>query len=331
MTAPLLRALLVEDSEDDATLTFLELKRQGYDASVHRVESEPELLRALATSRWDIVLSDWSMPRFSALAALGVVQKHDPDLPFLIISGTIGEEAAVTALKAGADDFLVKGKLSRLGTAIERELRERNARVAQRDAERARAKAELRFRRLWESGLVGISVSDLAGPILEANDKYLDLIGYSRAELDSGALSWKELTAPESREGNDSAAAQLKARGVAKAWEKEYLRKDGSRAPVLVGAATLDPETSITLVLDLTERKRLEDQFRQTQKLEAIGSLAGGVAHDFNNLMSVVLSYATLAADGLPEGDPLAEDLGEIRQAAERSAASRCSSREHST
>ncbi len=317
MSAPL-RALLVEDSEDDATLTFLELKRQGYEPSVHRVETEPDLTRALTTSRWDVVLSDWSMPRFGALAALAIVQKHDPDLPFLIISGTIGEEAAVTALKAGADDFLIKGKLSRLGTAIERELRERSARAAQRDAELARAKAELRFRRLWESGLVGISVAELSGSILEANTKYLDLIGYTREELDAGELSWKEMTPPEFAAGSLSAAAQLNEVGVARAWEKEYLRKDGTRVPVLVGVAKLDGDTSISLVLDLSERKRLEDQVRQTQKLEAIGALAGGVAHDFNNLMSVVLSYATLAGDGLPEGDPLGEDLSEIRQAAER-------------
>src|SRR5580704_17835616 len=132
-----LRILLVEDSQDDADLTVVELRRLGYSFTHQRVQDEQNLRLALQATSWDLVLSDWSMPAFSARAALSVVRDCGLDVPFLIVSGTVGEDAAVEALHAGADDFLVKGKLTRLGVAIERELRERELRKSRRRAEEA--------------------------------------------------------------------------------------------------------------------------------------------------------------------------------------------------
>jgi signal transduction histidine kinase len=119
-----LRALIVEDSEQDAALLVRELRRGGYDLSFERVETPDTMQAALDKNSWDVVLSDYSMPRFSAPAALALVRGLDIDLPFIIISGTIGEETAVTSLRAGAHDFLVKGSLARLLPAIEREMGE---------------------------------------------------------------------------------------------------------------------------------------------------------------------------------------------------------------
>ena len=120
----LLRVLLIEDSEDDTLLLLRELKRSGYELEFERVETASAMQSALSQKTWDLILSDYSMPEFSAPKALELLKASGLDLPFIIISGTIGEESAVAALKAGANDFLVKGKFSRLGPAIERELRE---------------------------------------------------------------------------------------------------------------------------------------------------------------------------------------------------------------
>jgi two-component system cell cycle sensor histidine kinase/response regulator CckA len=313
-----LRALVADDSDDDCTLTIRELRRQGYDTSYVRVEGERALREALRDPSFEIVLSDWSMPSFDALAVLSIVREVAVDLPVVIISGTVGEETAVDALLAGASDFLVKGKLSRLGPAIERELRQRSARAAQRDAETALHASELRFKRLWDSGIVGLSVSDLSGVLLEGNDTLLAMTGHPRADLAAGKLSAMSLTPPEWHRDGIQALARLRAGEAAGPWEQEYLRRDGSRVPVLVATAALEDDRSIAITLDLTERKRLEEQFRQAQKMEAIGALAGGVAHDFNNLLTVILSYAHFVLAGGEATPAVADDVDKIRLAGER-------------
>ncbi|MBZ5516259.1 MAG: response regulator, partial [Acidobacteriia bacterium] len=155
MSIPL-RALIVEDSEDDTQLLLRVLRRGGYDVTHERVEAAAEMQAALARQAWDIVLSDYRMPGFSGLAALEILKESGLDLPFIIISGTIGEDIAVAAMKAGAHDYLMKGKLARLGPAIERELREVEDRRARRQAEEALAESEARFRSLVENATVGI-------------------------------------------------------------------------------------------------------------------------------------------------------------------------------
>ena len=133
----LLRVLIVEDSEDDAELLAIELERGGYSVIHHRVETKEEMEAALKKSpAWDIVLADYSMPKFSAIAALNLLKEWELDLPFVIVSGKIGEDTAVAAMKAGAHDYLVKGKLARLIPAVERELREAVLREEYRAAQK---------------------------------------------------------------------------------------------------------------------------------------------------------------------------------------------------
>jgi PAS domain S-box-containing protein len=185
----------------------------------------------------------------------------------------------------------------------------------------------MRFRRLSESGIVGIAVADVFGNTLDANDAYLRMIGYTREEMLSGAVKWSDLTPPEWQHTDQDATEQLKATGVAPPWEKEMLRKDGGRTPILIGVAMLDFPNVITFIADLTERKRAEEalrqsenQLRQAQKMEAVGQLAGGVAHDFNNMLSVILSYGEMVFDDLEPGHPSRDDVAEIRKAGERAA-----------
>ena len=125
-----LRALMVEDVEQDALLAVRELTRGGFDVAFERVETPEAMSVALAAQLWDVIITDYSMPRFSALLALALMKERNLDLPFIIVSGTVGEDLAVEALRAGAHDFMVKGKFARLVPAVERELRDCKARGA---------------------------------------------------------------------------------------------------------------------------------------------------------------------------------------------------------
>ncbi len=186
--------------------------------------------------------------------------------------------------------------------------------------------SESRFRALTDSGVAGIAIAEPRG-IVEANEAFLAMVGYTREDLLNGALSPAALTPPELLRANDAALEEVRARGFATPWETDYVKKDGSRVPCLVGVSAIDASRTIYFVIDLSQRKQIEsalerseNQLRQAQKMEAVGRLAGGVAHDFNNLLSVILSYSSIAVETLRPEDPLRGDLEEIVIAGGRAA-----------
>jgi two-component system, cell cycle sensor histidine kinase and response regulator CckA len=196
-----------------------------------------------------------------------------------------------------------------------------------RRAQEALRASESRFRRLWDSGIILITVSDRQGNIIDINEAGVRMLGYSRAEELISHVRWPELTPREWSAADEKALKQLELGGVAQPWEKELLRRDGTRVPILAGAALLDDATGIAIAIDLSEGKRIEAalrqtemQLRQAQKMEAVGRLAGGIAHDFNNVLSVILSYADLLVAELRSTDPLRDDILEIKKAAARAA-----------
>ena len=130
-----LQVLVIEDSEDDAALLVVELRRAGYAPVCHRVETSEALDAALARQPWDLIIADYYLPQFDGLTALALVKEKGLDVPFIIVSGHITEETAVAAMKAGAHDYVMKEKLARLGPAVERELREAEVRRGRRRAE----------------------------------------------------------------------------------------------------------------------------------------------------------------------------------------------------
>src|SRR2546429_8383737 len=130
-----LRVLMVEDSEDDARLMLRELRGAGYDLTHERVDTAAALEAALDRHPWDLVIGDYSMPHFSGTAALAILRERGLDIPYICVSGTITEELAVAAMKAGANDYVTKGQLKRLLPAIERELREARGRATPRPTE----------------------------------------------------------------------------------------------------------------------------------------------------------------------------------------------------
>ncbi|HVB37068.1 MAG TPA: PAS domain S-box protein, partial [Vicinamibacterales bacterium] len=189
-----------------------------------------------------------------------------------------------------------------------------------KEAEQTLRATEQRLRALWEANLIGIVVGRVGGELLDANPTFCQLIGYTRDELLGHRITWRALTPLEYHASDEEALAQLRTTGMAAPREKEYLRKDGTRVPVLVGVTAIQGarDTSVAFVLDLTERRLLEDQLRQSQRLEVIGRLAGGVAHDFNNLLTPILGYAEMLLDRFPPGDPAREEVEEIRGAGRR-------------
>jgi two-component system, NarL family, sensor histidine kinase UhpB len=173
-----LRVLLVEDSENDALLLLRELKRGGYEPLSKRVDTAREMEEALEEQAWDLVISDHSMPAFSSLAALDLLRgKGFVDLPFVIVSGRIGEDAAVSAMKAGAHDYIMKDNLARLNSAIERELREAEVRRRRREAEAALRDSETRFRLMIEQSPLSIQIFSPDGRTLRVNRAWEELWG----------------------------------------------------------------------------------------------------------------------------------------------------------
>ncbi len=190
-------------------------------------------------------------------------------------------------------------------------------------AEKEMRKSEERFRKLFDSNTIGITIADLEGNTYEVNDAYLQMLGYTREDLLAGKVRWTDRTPHEYQARDAEAAEELRRTGIASPWEKELLRKDGTRVPVLIGVAMLKASEEgrcIAYTVDLTERRNLEEQFRQAQKMEAVGQLAGGVAHDFNNMLTAILGYSELLSERFEAGSEEFEGLEEIRKAAERAA-----------
>jgi PAS domain S-box-containing protein len=188
-------------------------------------------------------------------------------------------------------------------------------------AEEALRESEARFRGLYEADIVGMVSAD-EETVFEANDLFLKMVGYSRAELERNQIPWSDMTPEEYRPLDQRGVEELAARGSCKPFEKELLRKDGSRVPILIGATRLDqsPMRWLSFILDLTERKALEKKLLEKQKLESLGLLAGGIAHDFNNLLVGILGNASLAQEVLPEETPAGDLLDGVIQASERAA-----------
>jgi signal transduction histidine kinase len=191
-----LRVLMVEDSEDDALLVGLALRRGGYAPEVHRVDT-PDALRAAMRERWDVVISDYALPRFNGLDALRVVREAaGPDLPFVLVSGTIGEENAVEALKSGAGDFVTKQNLSRLVPAIERELRD-----AQVRRERHQTLEQLRAAVAARDQFLSIASHELKTPLTSLQLQLQSLQrGFQSSGGDPERLAAKLKTATRSTE-----------------------------------------------------------------------------------------------------------------------------------
>jgi two-component system cell cycle sensor histidine kinase/response regulator CckA len=313
-----LRALIVEDYESDAKLLIHELRRGVREVAVEVVATAAAARAALERQPWDVILTDWAVPGFGALPLLALIRELGLDTPVIIVSGTMTEDFAVSAMRAGAHDFVLKDRLLRLLPAVERELREAETRAARRRAEDELRASAVRYRELFESTPLPMWVYDLDTlRFLMVNDAAIRRYGYTRDEFFQ--LTLADIRPPED---HDQLLFDVARRdNTPRIWR--HRTKDGEALAVEITARDLDFEgkrARLVLANDVTARQRLEDQLRQSQKMEAIGRLAGGVAHDFNNILCVINSYSETLLAALPSGD-LRDDAEQIQGAGQRGAA----------
>jgi PAS domain S-box-containing protein len=234
-----LNILIVEDSEDDTLLEFNQIKKGGYNIYYERVETAIEMRQALQKKAWDIVLSDYAMPHFNGLEALTILKESGIDLPFIIISGTIGEDVAVEAMKFGAHDYIMKNNMQRLLPAIERELREAEIRVEKKiselkkiEIEKALFESEKRYRRITE-GLTDYlySVRVENGQAVETiqGDACFTLTGYTADEFAADPFLWFRMIMPDDREKVENQIKLILAGIEVQPIEHRIICKDGKQ------------------------------------------------------------------------------------------------------
>jgi two-component system cell cycle sensor histidine kinase/response regulator CckA len=321
-----IRVLVVEDNPLDAELVLEQLRRAGFVLESHRVETEGEFLRFLDEAP-DIILSDASLPKFDGLRALDLLQERGLDIPFVLVSAQMGEELAVDAMKRGAYDYIVKDRLGRLGEAVKSALERKRLRQERAWAMEALRLSEERYR------LISEVTSDYAYSLQVETDGRLtcewitdalaSVTGFTLDEVNQ--RGWQSLSYP-----GDAAIMrqhyEVLLSGESHVFEVRIAGKDGrirwvrfSERPIL------DREHGRVVRIygaaqDITQRRDLEQQLRHSQKMEAIGRLAGGLAHDFNNLLTVIAVCGEMLEEGFASGNPGHEHLKAILHAGERAA-----------
>ncbi len=297
----LLRILHLEDNANDAELLRVMLERQGINCAIKRVETREAFQMALEREQFDLIISDFTLPSFDGLSALTIARQKRPEVPFVFVSGTIGEEAAVESLRHGAIDYVLKDRLSRLAASVERAVQEAQTRVQRRQAEsKIREQAAL-----LDKARDGICVTDMEQQIFYWNKGAERLYGWGAQ--DAVGRNVNDLLF---QDGSTRPLEALKELIRRDEWQGELhkVRKDG-RQIIVESRWTLlrddagQPRSILVIDTDITERKRIEAELLRTQRMQSIGALAGGIAHDLNNVLAPILMVADLIRDELASED----------------------------
>lgn len=261
-----IRLLIIEDSEDDKDLLLLHLKRGGLDVMSHQVETRAELAKALHANHWDLIISDYSMPSFDGISALKAVKETGLDIPFILISGAIGEEIAVEAMKTGASDYFMKDNLTRLIPAIKREVREAKNRAEHKKNELQKQRLE----QLVQQSLNEIYIFDSTTLQFEYVNKFtLQNLGYTREEL-------LKCTPLDVKKEYSETSFRLALQPLLLRDKKKIVlntfhqRKDGTEYPVEAHVQIIEERNRklyAATVLDLTSHKRSENIILKQKKL----------------------------------------------------------------
>ncbi len=279
MSSPL-RVLIVEDSEDHTLLLLRELKRGGYDPISQRVDTASDMKEALKKQSWDIVIADHNMPQFSAPAALNLLKETGVDQPFIIVSGAIGEDMAVNAMKSGASDYIYKGNLSRLIPAVEREMQEVQVRQERKQAKEDLKLSEEKFGTLFHNAndiicLYELLDNGLPGRFIEVNDVACRKLGYTRDDFFS--LTPMDLGLLQNTDGNCNVMQRLLNQDDV-TFETSFVSKDKKVIPVEVSSHIFwlkRTRSVFSICRDISERKQAENDLKES--LEKLTSAMEGV------------------------------------------------------
>jgi two-component system, cell cycle sensor histidine kinase and response regulator CckA len=314
-----LKLLVIEDSGKDVALEVHTLEAAGYHATCTVVETAAEMKAALASQAFDIVISDQALPQFDAAGALAVLKQSGPDIPFILVSGAIGEEAAVALLKAGAHDYVSKDRLSRLAVTVEHALQDAEDRRGRRQAEEALKASEEKYRLLVENAMEAIFIA-ADGMLIFTNHRTTELSGYSQEELFSKPFI--EFIHPDDRQlVAERHFQRLKAMDVPDLYSFRITCKSRDIKWVELATALITWEgrpATLNFLVDVTDRRHLEEERQRLEKLESVGLLAAGIAHDFNNILTAILSNISLANMEAQDGSELQHSLEQAEKASLR-------------
>ena len=309
-----IKILIVEDSTADAELIGYQLRRGGLPCLTQRVESEANFRRAIQAFEPNLILSDFTLPTFDGLSALRITRESHPAVPFIFVSGTIGEERAIEALKQGATDYVLKDNLGRLAPAVTRALQEAREHARRHAAEAALREREERFRLTLDNALDAFVAIDAKGAIIEWNRQAETIFGWPRTQAIDQPLS-ATIIPSRYRDAHEQGLKRFLASGehhlLSQRFEITACRRTSEEFPVEISVVPIQTGGSYIFsasVRDLTERKRAEAALLQAQKMEAVGHLTGGVAHDFNNLLTVIMGNLQLL-DKRIKDDPFLHKL----------------------
>jgi len=308
-----LRVVLVEDNPRDVKLTVRMLEQAGYRLEFVTVATPYLFEEHLKKSDPQIIICDYNLRDWTAMEALEIFRGLGKDIPFVILSGTVGDEAAAECIKKGATDYLLKDRTARLPSVVARALEETATRSAQRQAQED-------LDRFFMVSPNLLCIAGFDGYFKRLNPSWEKTLGFTQEEL--LAKPYIEFVHPDDRKPTLDEAQRAMAGKEVASFENRYVTKDGSYRSLLWNATPL-PETQLVYAAahDITEHKRLLGQLLQAQKMEAVGKLAGGIAHDFNNLLTIINGYSQLVLERLGSDDPQREQIDEIKKAGDRAAA----------
>jgi signal transduction histidine kinase len=290
MSSPL-RLLLIEDFEDDALMVLRELRRSGYDVTHTRVETAEALTHALDTHTWDVIIADYALPRFDALAAFALVRQRGLDVPFLIVSGQIGEDTAVAAMRAGVHDFLLKDRLSRLGPAVARELREATHRSERRKMQEQLVLSD----RLASLGLLAASVAHEINNPLASLMANLDFLLHPEDAQEPGHAA--ALPAEHEQALRDCHLSAERIRDIIRDIKIFSRPADKQRGPL-----------DVHRVLDSSLRMAWNHIFHRARIVKDYAAHSPVLGNEAP-LGQVFLNLLVNAADAIPEGDNHAQEI----------------------